>query len=291
MENPEKIGLVVEGGGMKCAYNAGILDAFIDYGISFDYCIGVSGGAGNAASFVAGQRGRNLRFYTEHIHSPRFFGLRSLLRSGDLFGLKYIYGELTNSTGKDPLDYPAMMESATQYQLAVTNAATGQPEYFGKEDMKQDDYRLIMASCAIPVACHPVEINGQFYFDGGLVDAVPVRHALEEGCSRLVVLLTKSRGYVKAPQNMRWLYSRLRRKYPKIVSAIDQRHVTYNENLKKVYELEREGKAFVFAPSQSVKAGTYSMKEEQERALYELGMEDFKARYENLKKFLKTAES
>ena len=184
-----------------------------------------------------------------------------------------------------------MMESATQYQLAVTNAATGQPEYFGKEDMKQDDYRLIMASCAIPVACHPVEINGQFYFDGGLVDAVPVRHALEEGCSRLVVLLTKSRGYVKAPQNMRWLYSRLRRKYPKIVSAIDQRHVTYNENLKKVYELEREGKAFVFAPSQSVKAGTYSMKEEQERALYELGMEDFKARYENLKKFLKTAES
>ena len=91
----KKIGLVVEGGGMKCAYNAGILDAFLDEGITFDYCIGVSGGSGNLASYLAGQRGRNLRFFTEHIHSPKYFGLRSLLKTGDVFGLKYIYGELT----------------------------------------------------------------------------------------------------------------------------------------------------------------------------------------------------
>ena len=95
----KKIGLVVEGGGMKCAYNAGILDAFLDEGITFDYCIGVSGGSGNLASYLAGQRGRNLRFFTEHIHSPNYFGLRSLLKTGDLFGLKYIYGELTRREG------------------------------------------------------------------------------------------------------------------------------------------------------------------------------------------------
>lgn len=93
MDRKKKIGLVVEGGGMKCAYNAGILDAFLDHGISFDYCIGVSGGAGNVASYVAGQRGRNLRFFTDHIHSPKYFGIRSLLATGNLFGLQYIYME------------------------------------------------------------------------------------------------------------------------------------------------------------------------------------------------------
>ena len=54
MEKQKKIGLVVEGGGMKCAYNAGTLDAFLEHNITFDYCIGVSGGAGNVASYVAG---------------------------------------------------------------------------------------------------------------------------------------------------------------------------------------------------------------------------------------------
>ena len=51
-----KIGLVLEGGGMKCAYAAGILDAMMDNGVTFDYCIGVSAGSANGVSFVAGQR-------------------------------------------------------------------------------------------------------------------------------------------------------------------------------------------------------------------------------------------
>lgn len=196
----KKIGLVVEGGGMKCAYNAGILDAFLDEGITFDYCIGVSGGSGNLASYLAGQRGRNLRFFTEHIHSQNYFGLRSLLKTGDLFGLKYIYGELTRKEGEDPLDFPALMNNPAEYEIVVTNALTGLPEYYGREMMAQDDYRLIMASSAIPVACHPVELNGVPYFDGGLTDAIPVRRALEQGCDKLVVILSKNRDYVRKPQ-------------------------------------------------------------------------------------------
>ena len=204
-----KIGLVVEGGGMKCAYNAGILDAFLDAGISFDYCIGVSAGSGNLASYLAGQRGRNLRFFTEHIHSPRYFGLKSLMKTGDLFGLQYIYGELTCAEGQDPLDFNAFMKNPAEYEAVVTNALTGKPEYFGREMMKQDDYRLIMASSAIPVVCHPVELNGVPYFDGGLTDAIPVRRALEQGCGKLVVILSKNRDYVRKPQGMRRLYSRV----------------------------------------------------------------------------------
>lgn len=282
----KKIGLVVEGGGMKCAYGAGIMDAFLDEGITFDYCIGVSGGSGNVASYLAGQRGRNLRFFTDHIHSPDYFGLKSLLKTGDLFGLEYIYGDLTRRDGEDPLDFPALMKNPAEYEVVVTNALTGKPEYYGREMMQQDDYRLIMASSAIPVACHPVELNGTPYFDGGLTDAIPVRRAMERGCEKLVVLLTKNRNYVRKPQGMRGLYRRVCRRYPRSVDAIDRRHEVYNDNLRDVFSLEREGTAFVFAASEPIHVGTYSMKEEAERALYDLGLRDFAARKAELLEFL-----
>lgn len=94
-----KTGLVVEGGGMKCAYSAGILDRFLDEHITFDYCIGVSAGSANVASYLAGQRGRNLRFYVDHLHEPGYMGVKNLLRTGQFFGLQYIYQTLTNSDG------------------------------------------------------------------------------------------------------------------------------------------------------------------------------------------------
>lgn len=281
-----KIGLVVEGGGMKCAYNAAILDAFLDHNITFAYCIGASGGSGNLASYLARQRGRNLRFFTEHIHNPGYFGLRSFLKTGDLFGLQYIYGTLTNSMGKDPLDFPTLKNNPAEYEVVVTNALTGKAEYFGKETMVQDDYRLIMASSAIPAACRPVELNDIPYFDGGLSDAIPVSRALEKGCDRLVVILSKMRDYVRKPQGMRFLYTMRCHQYPQIISLIDHRHVAYNQNLQEVFALERAGKAFVFAPSHSIHVGTYSMNEQLERDLYALGMEDFRKQQDDLAAFM-----
>lgn len=281
-----KIGLVVEGGGMKCAYNAAILDAFLDHNITFAYCIGVSGGSGNLASYLSGQRGRNLRFFTEHIYNPGYFGLRSFLKTGDLFGLQYIYGTLTNSMGKDPLDFPTLKNNPVEYEVVVTNALTGKAEYFGKETMVQDDYRLIMASSAIPAACRPVELNDIPYFDGGLSDAIPVSRALEKGCDRLVVILSKMRDYVRKPQGMRFLYTMRCRQYPQIISLIDHRHIAYNQNLQEVFALERAGKAFVFAPSRPIHVGTYSMNEQSERDLYALGMEDFNKQKDALAAFM-----
>ena len=215
-----------------------------------------------------------------------YFGLRSLLKTGDLFGLKYIYGELTRKEGEDPLDFPALMNNPAEYEIVVTNALTGLPEYYGREMMAQDDYRLIMASSAIPVACHPVELNGVPYFDGGLTDAIPVRRALEQGCDKLVVILSKNRDYVRKPQGMRRLYRRACRSYPNIVDAIDRRHVVYNENWKDVFSLERDGTAFVFAASEPIRVGTYSMKEDAERNLYDLGLRDFAAWKNDLLEFL-----
>lgn len=282
-----KTGLVVEGGGMKCAYNAGILDAFLENGITFDYCIGASAGAGNLASYLAGQKGRNLRFFTEHIHAPEYFGLRSLWKTGDLFGLQYIYGTLTRADGKDPLDYKAILNNPADYQAVVTNALTGQAEYYGKEMLHQDDYRLLMASSAIPAVCRPVWMHNIPYYDGGLSDAIPVRHAIEQGCDRLVVILSKNREYRRQPQKFRLLYSRLCRRYPKVVEAIDHRHEAYNQNLQDVFSLEKAGTAFVFAPPASIHMSTYSMQEKTARELYALGKSEVESAKQQIFGFLK----
>ena len=162
-----KTGLVVEGGGMKCAYSAGILDKFLDDDITFSYCIGVSAGAANTLSYLAGQRGRNLRFYTEHLSDPRYLSVRSLVHTGNLFGLQYIYGTLTNSDGADPLDYSAVMENPAEFYMPATDAATGRAAYFSKYDIVRDDYRAVMASCALPGFCRPVKVGDRYYYDGG----------------------------------------------------------------------------------------------------------------------------
>ncbi len=282
----KKTGLIVEGGGMKCAYSAGVLDGFLDEGISFDCCIGVSAGSANLASYLAGQRGRNLRFYTVHTERAEFFGPRCFLKTGSLFGLQFIYGTLSNSGGGDPLDYQAVSDNPAQFEIVATNAETGQPVYFDKEALKQDDYRAIMASSAIPAVCRPVEIDGAVYYDGGISDAIPVGRMLQHGCERIVAILSKPKDYVKKPEGHRFLYSRMCRKYPNTVKDIDRRHLMYQSCQRELFELEANGKAFVFAPSNPPKMSTYSMDQQVERQLYEMGLADLNAQRQALAAFL-----
>lgn len=284
--NMAKIGLFVEGGGMKCAYSAGVLDAFIDDNITFDYAIGVSAGSANASSFLAGQRGRNRRFYTDHILEPGYLSVKSFLKTGNMFGLQYIYGTLSNSDGADFLDYPAMMANPAEFWVVATNARTGKPAYFNKAGFKQDDYREIMASSAIPAACRPIEIDGEYYYDGGISDAIPVQKMLDDGCDKIVAVLSKTRDFVKSPEKMKAFYTLMCRKYPKTIELLNKRHIMYTEKQKHLYELEKEGKAFIFAPSNPPKMGTFSKDPQIEQQLYDLGLSDYKELQDSFQKFL-----
>lgn len=281
-----KTGLIVEGGGMKCAYGAGVLDKFLDDNITFDYCIGVSAGAANLASYLGGQRDRNLRFYTTHIHNPNYFGLQSFLKTRNLFGLQYIYGTLSNSDGADPIYFSSLLANPADYRIVSTNARTGRPVYFTKQDLKQDDYRAIMASCAIPAVCKPIEFNGDYYYDGGISDSIPVKKALDDGCEKLVAILSKPHNYVKKPEKHRAMYSLLCRNYPKAVEAMNNRHFMYTGEQKRLFALEEAGKAFVFAPFDPPESGTYTMDEKVNQQLYDMGCADYEARREELRKFL-----
>lgn len=282
-----RIGLVVEGGGMKCAYSAGILDRFLDDHVTFDYAIGVSAGASSTASYLAGQRGRNLRFYTTHIHEKGYFGIGSFLKTGDLFGLDYIYRDLTNSDGADPLDFPALMKNPADYEVVASNANTGKPAYFDKSVMKQDDYIQIIASCCLPAACRPRIIDNVPYYDGGVSDPLPADRALTHGgCEKVVVIMTKPRDFEKKPEGMKAVYHHRCRMYPEIVKLLDNRHTTYMEHFRHIFDLEKEGKAFVLCPSEHLKMSTYAMDAEANQKLYDLGVSDYNEKAAALKAFL-----
>lgn len=283
-----KTGLVVEGGGMRCAYNAGILDRFIDEDITFDYCIGVSAGAANTASFVARQRDRNIRFYTKYTNRWQYFGLRSFIKTGNLFGLDYIYGDMTNSGGEDPIDFEAMISNPAQFYVCTTDAQTGQPVYFSKDEFIKDNYCHIRATCAIPAACRPVEIDGRFYYDGGVSDSIPVQRALDDGCEKLVVILSKPRNFVRKPQSMKIFYRNMCRQYPEVVKQVDNRHIKYKEQQDLVSELEKQGKALVFAQDDTINVQTFGMNVKKEWDLYEMGIRHFDDRKDEVKKFLES---
>mgnify|MGYP002859136188 CR=1 FL=1 len=280
-----KLGLVVEGGGMKCAYGAAILDKLLDEKINPDYAIGVSAGSANTASFLAGQRDRNLRFYERHMHDSAYFGPIALAKSGSLFNLDLIYSDMSGSNGIDPLDFDAVMNNPAEFKIVATDAETGLPHYFDKSEMSQDDYTCIKASCALPVVCKPVEVGGRFYYDGGVSDAIPVQKAIDDGCDKLIVILSKPRSYIKKPEGMKKAYTRLLKKYPKIIEALDNRHLMYEKCFNETFRLEKEGRAVVFAMSREMKMSTYSMNSFNNLKLYAMGLSDFEAKKEELLNF------
>lgn len=285
-----KTGLVLEGGGMKCAFCAGILDRFLDEGITFDYVIGVSAGAGNAASFLAGQRDRNRRFYTDYIDDPRYMSLQSFLKTGNYFGIQFIYAEMSNEGGVDPLDYDAMMENPAEFCIVATDAKTGRPHYFYKNEIQRNNYKQIMASVALPGISKPVEIDGRYYYDGGVSDSVPARQAFKDGCDRVVVILSKPRDYVPAPEKHKLLLRTLCHRFPATLKALDERHIMVSERLRFVKKAEEKKKAYVFAPVDPPAMSTYAKDKELEWKLYELGLKQYDIQADELKSFLKGQE-
>ncbi|HJJ47573.1 MAG TPA: patatin family protein [Methanocorpusculum sp.] len=282
--------LIVEGGGMKCAHSAGVLDRFIDENITFDEVIGVSAGAANAASYLAGQRGRNLRFYTTHMHEPEYMGVKNFILHGQYFNLQYIYGTLTNKDGADAIDYPAVCRNPAELYITATEAESGCARYFSKTEMNQDDYRAIMAGCCLPVMCRPIEIDGRHYYDGGVADSIPIEKALADGCDKIVLLLANERGFVRQPQKYKVLYHILLHKFPETVKKIDSRYLRYRKTLDFIMQLEKEGRVFVICPSDLCGVTTSSMDDFAHQKLYEQGIRDFESVKDALYSYLNKSE-
>lgn len=263
-------GVIDVGGGNRGAFGAGVLDYCLDHGIIFDYCIGVSAGSANCASYIAGQRGRNLRFYTKYNISREAVSIRNGLRNHSMLNLDYIFRTVSDEDGEDPLNYEAFARSGQICKIVTTDAQTGNPVFFDKQDVRKNDYGVLSASCNLPVVNRAYIFRGREYYDGGLSDPIPVRYAFDDGCDKVVAILTLPKDYFRSSQDDKRA-ARLLRAYPKIRERIINRASLYNRELEELLKLEKQGKVLIIAPHAKADMDTLGKNKAVIESLYREG--------------------
>ncbi|MBQ7337893.1 MAG: patatin family protein [Clostridia bacterium] len=265
-----KIGLVLQGGGTRGMYTAGVLDVFLEKGITFDGVIGVSAGAVHACSYLSGQRGRSLRYFKKYCADPRFMSLRSLLKTGDLVGADFCYHELPDRL--DIYDNDAYLNCGVPFYACCTNLETGKAEYLSVKDMR-GDIDILRASASIPFVSRIVMIDGKPYLDGGCADSVPIRAFRDMGYPRNVVILTRCERFPKEPKCA--LLSRLRyHKYPAFIHTMDTRQAVYDQTEEALYAMEKAGEIFLIRPSRPLPVRAIEKDASRIEAAYRIGRAD-----------------
>ncbi len=266
------LGIIDVGGGLRGSFTAGIYDYLMDQNLQpFDYLVGVSAGSGNMVTYLARQRGRNLRFYLDYAFRREYMSMHNMIRQGSYIDLDYPYTVLSGPQGEDPVDLLAFNADPARYEVVVTDAATGDPVYYGKSLMVEGNFDVIKASCAVPGACQPYSVQGKPGFDGGISDPVPYKRALAEGCDRIVVLLTRPADYLRPLLDHREVMEKAMSRWPNAYGALLRRSVRYNRDVAAVKELERAGKALLVAPSDIGGMSTLTRDREAIEALYHMG--------------------
>lgn len=277
-----KTGLVLEGGGMRGLYTAGILDVFLEHNILFDGVIGVSAGAIHGCSYLSKQQGRSIRYYKKYCGDPRFMSWQSFLKTGDFVGVDFCYHELPEKL--DVYDNEAFKACGIPFYAVCTNVETGKPEYPLITDMNtQIDY--LRASASLPYFSRIVEYEGKKLLDGGCTDSVPVEAFQKMGYSKNVIILTRPASYRKQ-EEMRALPGLWYRKYPAFVEALHNRHNVYNQQIAQIKLLERSGQAFVIRPESPLEIGRLENDPNKVQEIYDRGREDALKSLESLQKFL-----
>jgi predicted patatin/cPLA2 family phospholipase len=278
------LGMVFEGGANRTIFSCGVMDALLEANIMPDYFVGVSAGIAFGVSYLSGQKGRNLEVMEKYMADKRYMGVRHLFNPEQkaYYNTHFVFEEVPDKLV--PFDYEAFAAYPGVVEAAVTNIHTGKAEYLKvPRDHKMKD--TLVASCSLPVLFQPVKVGRHYYLDGGIADSIPYEHALEQGCDRLLVVLTRERGYVKKAERANRVVERLYKKYPHIVEAVDHRAEAYNESMKQLMQLEKEGRVFVIAPETTLGVGRTETDTKKLRQLYEEGYNIAKGQLGDLQKY------
>lgn len=264
-----KTGLILEGGAMRGLFTAGVLDVLMENKITFDGVIGVSAGAAFGCNFKSGQIGRAVRYNVRFCRDKRYCGLGSLLKTGDIFNTDFCYGEVPLKL--DPFDFDAFEKDPTDFYVVCTDVETGEAlchRYTGRDDHGFD---WIRASASMPLVSRMVEIEGRKLLDGGIADSIPAACFESLGYTRNVVILTQPEGYRKKKNQALPLIRRKYRAYPRLVEAMERRHLVYNRELDYVAQARAEERMFVIQPEAALDVHRIEKNPEKLRAVYEEG--------------------
>ena len=275
--------LILEGGGLRGIYTAGVLDAFMKNKIKVDTVIGVSAGALFGINYLSNQRGRVIRYNLDNIKNKNYMGISSLIRTGNIMNKDFCFDKLIYET--DPFDFETFNKSKTDFYCVVTNVVTGNPEYIKIDDI-ENQLEYLRASGSMPVVSRIVHIRGKEYLDGGISDSVPIKWGLKNGYKKIIVVETRPKDYRKKKHN-NFLFKRFYKNYPKFVETYSNRYKVYNKTKEYIELLEKEKRVFVIRPSELVKISRIEKNKDKIQEMYRLGMRDANNKLKDLKKYLK----
>ena len=280
-----KTGLILEGGAHRAIYTAGVLDVFLENGITFDGVIGVSAGAIHGCAFVSKQHGRSIAYTLKYANDKRYMSYYSWLTTGNMVGEQFCYHELPEKLF--PFDHKTFEQSPTKFYVTCSNLQTGKAEYILCEELREK-MPYLRASASMPFVSHISHINGQDLLDGGICDSVPIRAFQKMGYDRCVVVQTRNAGYRKKKNKLAWLAPLIYRHYPKFARAIAERHIMYNAQMQDIEQMEKNREIFVIRPSRFEKISHMEKNIATLRKVYELGRSDALAALPAMQKFLNT---
>ena len=281
-----RIGMVLEGGGMRGMYTAGVLDAMLENEIKIDGIVGVSAGTVFGCNYKSKQIGRTIRYNKKYCRDSRYGSFRSWLKSGDIYDKEFCYNQLPKVL--DPFDYKTFSENPVEFYATCTDAHTGKAVY--KRCYTGDDKELewFRASASMPLVSKVVEIDGGAYLDGGMADSIPIRWMRDKGFERNIVILTRPEGYKKSKNKLLWLMRIMLHKYPNLINTMKNRHINYNESLEELYRLKKSGEVFIFSPDHGFDVGRTESNPNKLEEAYRMGKKHAFERLSELRAFLKT---
>ena len=266
----EKVGLVLEGGGMRGIYTGAVLDVFLDNNIIFPYILGVSAGACQSMSYISKQRGRNLEIITRFGGDSRYLSWKNQLLTGSIFGMDFAFKTIPNELIM--FDYETFHSTDQNVIFVTTSCVTGEPGYYSNKD-GYDMSAVCQASSSMPGFSHPVPIDGIPQFDGGMVDPVPIMRSIADGNTKNVVILTRNKGYRKSPSKSSARFLKiLYRRWPKLAEAMAHRAEVYNKTMDFLDEQESLGKIFIIRPEKPVEVGRLERNVTKLQAFYDEGI-------------------
>lgn len=276
-------GLVLEGGGMRSIFTAGVLDFFLEENIEFPYLISLSAGAMAGASYIAKQKGRDKEIILKY--SQKYLNKFNLIKKSSIFDDKILFDEIPNKL--IPFDYDEFYKSKTIFKTYAVNCLNGNLEYFEKSNIKKENLmKVLQASISLPFLTKIVKIENIPYLDGGIIDPLPIKKSILDGNKKNILILTRNKEYKKKEFNLSFMAKFVYHKYPKIYEYLKNRHNVYNETLDFLEEEEKSGNLFIIRPQKKLEISRLGGKIEKMENLYFEGYEEAKKNKKNLINFL-----
>ena len=251
--NVHDTALVIEGGGMRASYTSAVISMFIREGIWFDWVGGISAGSSCVANYLSRDEWRTRQSFVDFAADPNFGNMRTWLQGKGLFSSEYIY-EQTAAPGKAlPYDYDTYLANPADFAVGAFEMRSGRAQYWSRSDIHElyDLLVRVRASSSLPLLMPPVEIDGEVFVDGALgpTGGFAIDAAKAAGYEKFLVVMTRPRDYVKPPAKVTGFYRSTFRKYPAMVNGILHRPRRYNHTRAELFDLEAEGRAYLFTPT------------------------------------------